>query len=257
MSALPPRAGPSRRARPGHNPAEVAAKAPLDLLAEEVAACTACPRLVAWREHAAAHPPAAHAGEPYWARPVPGFGDPAARLVIVGLAPGAHGANRTGRMFTGDRSGDFLFAALERAGFANQASSTGRDDGLALDGAYVTAVVRCAPPANRPSPEERDRCVDFLRRELTLLPEWRVVLALGQFAFEALWRLPEIVPHQVVVPRPRFAHGLEVRLARKTRGAAAATLICSYHPSQRNVFTGRLDATMFDAILARARSLGA
>ncbi len=219
------------------------------MIAEEVSACRACPRLVAWRESVAAERRAAYSSQLYWAKPLPGFGDPVAGLVIVGLAPAAHGGNRTGRVFTGDRSGDFLFAALFRAGFANQPTSTHAGDGLALEGAFVTAAVRCAPPANRPTPTERDACSGFLDDELSALGTARVVLALGAFALDAVWRLDPRHP-----PRPRFGHGVEtvVRL-----GGVDRTILCSYHPSQRNVFTGLLTPEMFDAILRRARELSA
>ncbi len=210
---------------------------------------------MAWREEAASKPPASHATEDYWARPLPGFGDPAARLVIVGLAPAAHGGNRTGRMFTGDRSGDFLFAALHRAGYANQALSRSLDDGLELSGAWVTAAVRCAPPDNKPTPSEREACSGYLSAELSLLSTARVLLALGAFAYEALWRLPE-TGVGAGRRRDRFAHGLEVELLAGP-GGSPRSLLCSYHPSQRNVFTGLLSAEMFDRLLARARELGA
>ncbi|HET7486754.1 MAG TPA: uracil-DNA glycosylase [Acidimicrobiales bacterium] len=218
-------------------------RAGLDALTAEVVACRACPRLVAWRERVAAEKRAAYAGEEYWGRPVPGFGDPAATLLVVGLAPAAHGGNRTGRVFTGDRSGDWLYGALHRAGYANQPTSVSADDGLVLTGAYVTAVVRCAPPDNRPTPLERDTCVGYLEREMALLAGVRAVVALGGFAYEAVTRLT------AVRPRPRFAHGLEVPLA------GGRTLLCSYHPSQQNTFTGRLTEPMLDAVFARARSL--
>lgn len=228
--------------------------------------CSLCPRLVAWREAAASNPPTAHATERYWARPLPGFGDPMARLVIVGLAPAAHGGNRTGRMFTGDRSGSFLFSALYRAGYASQPLSSSVDDGLHLSGAWVTAAVRCAPPANKPTPTERNACVGYLSSELQALTQARVLLALGAFAYEVLWRLPE-VRGAINGKRPRFAHGLEMPLPPLEVGAverrdgepppARRTLLCSYHPSQRNVFTGLLDTDMFDQLLARAHQLGA
>ena len=204
-------------------------------------ACRRCPRLVKWREQVAVEKRASFMDQDYWGRPVPGFGDPAARVLLVGLAPAAHGANRTGRVFTGDRSGDWLFAALWRTGFANQPESVGVDDGLTLSGAFVVAAVRCAPPANKPTPSERDACLPFLRRELSLLTDVRVVIALGQFA------------HQIVAgelgfrPRPPFGHGAE--------GVApdGRVLLSSYHPSQRNTFTGTLTESMFDDVLVRAR----
>jgi len=198
---------------------------------------------VAWREQVARERRAAYAKEEYWGRPVPGFGDPAARVVLVGLAPAAHGGNRTGRVFTGDRSGDWLFAALHRTGFANQARSAAADDGLLLSGAYVLAAVRCAPPANRPTPDERDQCAPFLRRELELLSEARVLVALGAFAYQAL------AADVGLRPRPKFAHALETALP------DGRTLLCSYHPSQQNTFTGTLTEEMLDAVLRRARSL--
>lgn len=217
-------------------------------LERDVVACRACPRLVAWREAVAADPPARHRGELYWARPVPGFGDPAARLLIVGLAPAANGANRTGRMFTGDRSGDWLYRALFRAGFANQPTSVQRDDGLRLHDVRITATVRCAPPANRPTVEERDNCAPFLARELGLLPNVRVLVALGAYGYAATWRL--LAGRGVVLPRPRprFGHGIEVE-------ADPYTILGSFHPSQQNTFTGRLTEAMLDAVFTRARAL--
>jgi len=218
----------------------------VDSLAEvvdEVVSCRACPRLVAWRELVAVEKRASYRGEEYWGRPVPGFGDPSASLLVVGLAPAAHGGNRTGRVFTGDRSGDWVYRALWRAGFANQPTSVSADDGLRLTGAWVSAVVRCAPPANKPTPAERDRCVPYLVRELALLGNVRVVVALGQFAYEAVARL------FAVRPRPRFGHGVEVTLP------APVTLLCSYHPSQQNTFTGVLTEAAFDAVFTRARQL--
>ena len=208
-----------------------------------VVACRACPRLVAWREQVAVERRAAYAEETYWGRAVPAFGDPAAGVLVVGLAPAAHGANRTGRMFTGDRSGDWLFASLHRTGFANQPTSVSRDDGLALTDAYVTAAVRCAPPDNRPAVTERDRCAPYLAAELDLLP-WQVVVALGGFAFDAVLR------HTGWQGRkPRFGHGEEVRLP------DGRWLVGSYHVSQQNTFTGRLTEEMLDAVFLRAREI--
>ena len=217
----------------------------LGVLAAEITGCRACPRLVAWREDAAENPPARFRGEPYWARPVPGWGDAAARIVLVGLAPAAHGGNRTGRVFTGDRSGDFLFAALHRVGLANQATSTRTGDGLRLRGAYVTAAVRCAPPANAPTPEERDRCAPFLHRELALLANARVIIALGGFGWAAALRAVEASGAPIPRPLSHFGHGAEVV-------AGPYTLLGTFHPSQQNTFTGRLTADMLDAVLVRA-----
>lgn len=212
-------------------------------LSTEVVACRACPRLVAWREQVGRIKRAAFSDHDYWARPVPGFGDPNARVCLVGLAPAAHGANRTGRMFTGDRSGDFLYAALWRTGFANQPTAEGRDDGLTLRDAWITAAVRCAPPANKPTAAERDRCRPFLERELEMLADVRVFVPLGRFAQQVVC---DVVG---VRPRPRFAHGAETRLA------DGRYIVASFHVSQQNTFTGRLTSDMFDAILIRARSL--
>ena len=192
----------------------------------------------------------AFAGETYWGRPVPPFGDANARLLVVGLAPAAHGGNRTGRMFTGDRSGDFLYAALHRAGIASQPTSTGHDDGLRLRGCRVTAVVRCAPPDNKPTPAERDRCLGFLVEELMRLPPRAVALCLGGFAFDGALRALVAAGVPVPSPRPRFSHGAEHAL-----GPRLPTLLCSYHPSQQNTFTGRLTAAMLDQVLARAMAL--
>ena len=221
------------------------AKSALAQLSGEIHACHRCPRLVEWREASATAPPRRFRGEGYWARPVSGFGDPDARLAIVGLAPAAHGANRTGRMFTGDRSGDWLYAALHRAGYANQAESVDDDDGLSLCDAYVTAVVRCAPPANRPTPAERDRCLPYLVRELELLEQVRVVVALGAFAWDGALRALRGLGAEVPRPRPRFGHGAEVVIG-------DLTLLGCYHPSQQNTFTGRLTVQMLDRIFSRA-----
>lgn len=226
------------------NPAEPDRPAELDCLARKVGTCRACPRLVEWRERVAREKRAGFADQAYWGRPVPSLGDPAARLLVVGLAPAAHGGNRTGRMFTGDRSGDWLFAALHRVGYANQPTSVARDDGLTLRGAYVTAVVRCAPPANKPTVTERDTCLVYLEQELALLPEVRVMVALGNFAYAAVCRLLG------VRPRPRFGHLVEVT-------AGERSIVCSYHPSQQNTFPGTLTRDMFNAVFDRARQLGA
>ena len=243
--------------------AQVTAAGRLAELEAEVVACRACPRLVAWREEVARTKRAAYAGEDYWGRPVPGFGDPEARLLVVGLAPAAHGANRTGRMFTGDRSGDWLYRALWRAGFANQPTATHAADGLRLTGAWVTSPVKCAPPANKPTAEEFTACGGFFAAELAALAHVRVVVALGGLACGAVAR------HWNLRPRPRFAHGLEVPLsagpgvgvggwAGDAPGDGAeggCTLLCCYHVSQQNTFTGRLTEDMLDAVFDRARRL--
>ena len=215
----------------------------LAALERAVVACRRCPRLVAWREKVAREKKAAYSGEEYWGRPVPGFGDPDAHVVVFGLAPAAHGANRTGRFFTGDRSGDFLFAALHRQGFANRPVSRSRDDGLILSNAWISAAVRCAPPENRPTPAERDACLPYTARELELL-DAKVVVCLGAFAWDAALRLYR------VRPKPKFAHGAEHR-------EGSVTLLGCYHPSQQNTFTGVLTPAMLDAVLARAQDLGA
>ncbi|MBA2326457.1 MAG: uracil-DNA glycosylase [Actinobacteria bacterium] len=217
-------------------------------LTREITACRACPRLVDWREHVAREKRASFRDEEYWGRPVPGFGDPAATLLLVGLAPAAHGGNRTGRVFTGDRSGDWLFGSLHRTGYANQPVSTTADDGLRLRDAYVAAAVRCAPPANKPTPVERDRCLPYLARELALLDRVRVIVVLGGFAYDALWRTLALGAVPLPAPRPRFGHGVEVATPR-------AIVLCSYHPSQQNTFTGKLTEPMLDAIFERAREL--
>jgi uracil-DNA glycosylase len=220
---------------------------PLATLQERIIACRACPRLVAWREQVAREKRAAFRDEEYWGRPVPGFGDPKARVLVCGLAPAAHGGNRTGRVFTGDRSGDWLFAALHRAGFANQPTSTHRKDGLRLTDCYIAACVRCAPPDNRPTVEERDRCLGYLVEEVRLLKRVRVVVCLGGFAWDGILRVLRADGHQAA-RRPRFGHGAEAVIG-------PYVLIGSYHPSQQNTFTGRLTEAMLDAVLARARQV--
>jgi uracil-DNA glycosylase len=220
----------------------------LEALEREIISCRKCPRLVAWREEVARVKRASFAGETYWGRPIPGFGDPAACVVVLGLAPAAHGGNRTGRIFTGDRSGDWLFAALHRAGFANQPTSVSRDDGLRLTGCWVLAAVRCAPPANKPTPAERDNCLPYAVGELKLLTSARVILCLGSFAWDAALRTLVALGHERLRPRPRFGHGAEAVSGR-------FTLLGCFHPSQQNTFTGRLTEAMLDTILARAREL--
>ncbi len=217
-------------------------------LAAEIHVCRSCPRLVEWREACAANPPRRFRGEGYWARPLDGFGDPTARVAIVGLAPAAHGANRTGRMFTGDRSGEWLYAALHRAGYANRPESTRRGDSLRLRDAYVTAVVRCPPPANKPTPAERDECLPFLERELALLERCRIVVALGAFAWDGALRAMRALGSEVPRPKPRFGHGAESSLGRWM-------LLGCYHPSQQNTFTGKLTEPMLDEVFVRARKL--
>ncbi len=217
-------------------------------LEREVVACRRCPRLVAWREEVARVKRAAFAGEEYWGRPLPGFGDPDARVMLVGLAPAAHGGNRTGRIFTGDRSGDWLFGSLFRVGFANQPTSVARDDGLRLTGAWVTAAVRCAPPVNRPLPSERDNCLPYLVRELALLEGVRVIVALGSFGWDAALRALRSLGEPIPKPRPKFGHGASAQAGR-------FTLLGCFHPSQQNTFTGKLTEPMIDAVLTQARSL--
>jgi uracil-DNA glycosylase family 4 len=217
-------------------------------LAREVTACKRCPRLVDWRERVAADPPKRYRGQRYWARPLPGFGDPRAPIMIVGLAPAAHGGNRTGRIFTGDRSGDWLFAALHRAGLANQPTSESADDGVRLEGAYITAVNRCPPPGNRPTTEERDNCIPYLVRELRLLGRARVLVPLGAYAWTgSLLALAELGA-ELPRPRPRFGHGAEVEVG-------PYALLGCFHPSQQNTFTGKLTEPMMDAVFSRAREL--
>jgi uracil-DNA glycosylase len=220
----------------------------LAVLAREIVECRRCPRLVEWREEVAASPPRRYREEEYWARPLPGFGDPGARVMVLGLAPAANGGNRTGRVFTGDRSGDWLYGALFRAGFANQPESVHRDDGLELRGAYVTAVVRCPPPANKPTPAERDTCLPYLARELRLLERVSVIVALGSFAWDGALRALRALGEEIPRPKPRFGHGAEAPVGR-------FTLLGCYHPSQQNTFTGKLTESMLDATFARAREL--
>jgi uracil-DNA glycosylase len=229
----------------------------LAALGREVTTCVRCPRLVEWREAAAAEPPRRYRGEPYWARPLPGFGDPRARIVVVGLAPAAHGGNRTGRIFTGDRSGDWLFAALHRAGLANQPTSIARDDGLRLHDTYVTAVNRCPPPQNRPTTEERDNCLPYLVRELRLLRRGGVIVALGSFAWAGSMLALGSLGAELPRPRPRFAHGAEARIEIRGRGGREWALLGCFHPSQQNTFTGKLTEPMMDEVFARARELAA
>lgn len=212
--------------------------------------CRSCPRLVEWREEVADVKRASFAGDSYWGKPVPGFGDSCASLVVVGLAPAAHGANRTGRMFTGDRSGDWLYRALHRAGFANTDISYSRDDELRLNDCYVTSVVKCAPPANRPTPTERDMCLPYLIRELDAIHP-RVVVALGSFAWQGVFRAMLAGGWAVPPPRPKFAHLAKATLA---RGSKCVAVVGSYHPSQQNTFTGRLTVEMFDAVFEMARA---
>ena len=222
----------------------------LQRLEAEITSCRRCPRLVAWREQVAEERRTAFRDEEYWGRPVPGFGDPGARLLVLGLAPAAHGGNRTGRVFTGDRSGDWLYAALWRAGYANQPTSRHRDDGLRLRGCWVSAAVRCAPPANKPTPGERDACTPYLAREVALLTEVAVVVALGRFAWDVAWS----VLRPGLRPRPAFAHLAETALPDDVAGRPRR-LLGSFHPSQQNTFTGRLTEPMFDAVFARARAI--
>ncbi|MGZ5288782.1 MAG: uracil-DNA glycosylase [Actinomycetota bacterium] len=213
----------------------------------EIVACRTCPRLVEWRERVGREKVARFADQTYWGRPVPGFGDPNARVVVLGLAPAAHGGNRTGRVFTGDRSGDFLYASLHRTGFANQPESVALDDGLRLAGTFVTAVNRCAPPGNKPTPAERDACLPFLERELAALPSLRVIVALGAYGWDGALRAMTGLGH-TVRPKPRFGHGAEAAVG-------TVTLLGCYHPSQQNTFTGTLTVPMIDHVLTRARTL--
>lgn len=236
-------------ARDAADVVRLAQRATLPQLDARISVCRACPRLVAWREDVAVTKRAAFADEPYWGRPIPGWGDPHAGVLIVGLAPAAHGANRTGRIFTGDRSGDWLFASLHRVGLANQATSVHAGDGLELVNARMIATVRCAPPANKPTIDERDACSPWLLRELgLLLPTAKVIVCLGSYGWEATLRAMTALGH-VVRPKPRFGHGAEVLVG-------PVTLLGCYHPSQHNTFTGRLTEEMTDAVMARARDLG-
>jgi uracil-DNA glycosylase family 4 len=221
----------------------------LERLEREIVGCRRCPRLVAWRERVAREKRAAFTDQEYWGRPIPGFGDPRARVLIFGLAPAAHGANRTGRVFTGDRSGDFLFASLHRTGFANQPVSLHAGDGLELRDAWITAAVRCAPPANKPTPQERDTCLPYAVRELELLPGVDVIVCLGAFAWDAALRLLAARGVAVPRPRPRFGHGVELELL------SAPLLLGCFHPSQQNTFTGKLTPAMVDAVFLHARAL--
>jgi uracil-DNA glycosylase family 4 len=218
----------------------------LAALEQRIVNCRRCPRLVEWREQVAREKRAAFADQEYWGRPAPGFGDPEASVYVLGLAPAAHGANRTGRVFTGDRSGDWLFASLHRTGYANQPHSVSADDGLRLSGMWIAAAVRCAPPANKPLPSERDNCLPYAADELQLLPRVRVIVALGAFAWDATLRL-----HGGMRPRPKFGHLAEAALP------GGRVLLGCFHPSQQNTFTGKLTEPMLDAVFERARALSA
>ena len=224
-------------------------QAGLAAIEAQVVACRRCPRLVAWREQVAREKRASFAAEEYWGRPLPGFGDPAAHVLVLGLAPAAHGGNRTGRVFTGDRSGDWLFAAMYRTGLANQPTSVHRDDGLRLKDAWIAAAVRCAPPANKPTPQERDECLPWTVAELEHLTDLRVVVCLGAFAWDAALRLRAAHGHPRPKPRPRFGHGAVFD------DGAWLTLVGCFHPSQQNTFTGRLTEPMLDSVFRRAREL--
>lgn len=225
-----------------------AAASSLEALNDRIVRCERCPRLVEYRQRVAREKRRAYQDQEYWGRPVPSVGDPEARVLLVGLAPGAHGSNRTGRMFTGDGSGDFLTPALFRAGFANQPTSTSRDDGLRLHDLYILAIVHCAPPGNRPTAEEIAECRRYLRAHLHLLPRVRVLVALGKMAFDGLLTALEEEGAEIPRPRPAFAHGAELQVGRYT-------LLASYHPSLQNTQTGRLTRPMFDAVFRRARRL--
>ena len=220
----------------------------LHQLEQVIVNCRKCPRLVEWREHVAHTKTRRFQNWTYWGKPVPGFGDPAARLWIIGLAPAAHGGNRTGRVFTGDRSGDWLFRALHKAGFANQPLSVSKDDGTQLKDCYISAIIRCAPPGNKPLREEVENCLPYLSHEFQLLRRLRVILCLGQFAYTHTWRMLRYQGKSLPSPRPPFQHGGEIELS-------GITLITSYHPSQQNTFTGKLTESMFDAIFTRILQL--
>ncbi|MDZ7344583.1 MAG: uracil-DNA glycosylase [candidate division KSB1 bacterium] len=221
----------------------------LTTLQKQIIACRQCPRLVAWREQIAREKTKRFANEEYWGKPIPSFGDPNARLLIVGLAPAAHGGNRTGRMFTGDRSGDWLFRALYKAGFANQPNSVHRHDGLKLTDCYITATLRCAPPQNKPTPEEIANCRPYLLKEIALLKNVRVILGLGKVGFDNAFSAFSELHVLNFSPRPKFAHGAEYTLN------ANLTLIGTFHPSQQNTFTGKLTEAMFDRIFRRVKRL--
>ena len=232
----------------GTNEPDGTNRAALAVLTAEIVECRRCPRLVAWREQVARDKVKRFRDEPYWGRPLPGFGDPDGRILLIGLAPAAHGGNRTGRVFTGDASGDFLWAALHGCGLADRPASRRADDGLTLTDTYIAAAVRCAPPLNRPTNEERDACAPFLLREISLLANLRVMVALGQFGWDAALRALAGLDH-TTRPKPRFGHGAEAAIG-------PYVLLGTYHPSQQNTFTGRLTPAMFDAVIARAVDLG-
>lgn len=234
----------------GGGPAADLRRATLATIEDEVVGCARCPRLVEWRERAAREAPRRFAGETYWARPLPGFGDPEARILILGLAPAANGGNRTGRIFTGDESGNFLWPSLHAAGLASATASVRAGDGLQATGAWITAAVKCAPPGNKPLPQERGNCAPYLVRELAALESVRVIVALGAFAWDAALDTLGALGHGIPRPKPRFGHGAEVEIG-------PWTLLGSYHVSQQNTFTGRLTRDMLDAVLTRATGVAA
>jgi len=241
-------------AHSAHDVRSLAASASLEELSAEVSVCRACPRLVRWREDVAVGKRASFAAQPYWGRPIAGWGDPNPGILVLGLAPAANGGNRTGRVFTGDRSGDWLFSSLHRVGLAARAASEHAGDGQALLGTRMLPAVRCAPPQNKPAPQERDTCAPWLHRELALVaPSARALVCLGAFAWDAGLRACREVGYAVPRPRPRFGHGVEVSLAHP--GGRALTILGCFHPSQQNTFTGKLTGPMLDAVLARAASL--